>query len=124
MRFSTSAASTQEGHRVSKIMIVWLQLLQTDSKQSDITSDFSQIIHQYESTLLDHASRKHSRLQNVHSWDEVMQAAKLAQDKYLTDAKGGKGRLRRVFRWTGDHSSVLVQSVGLLPNDKYFSVLF
>ena len=52
-----------------------------------------------------------------------MQAAKLAQEKYVADAKGGRNSVRRFFRWTGDHSAVLVEWTGLLPNDKYFAIM-
>jgi hypothetical protein len=95
----------------------------SDKQASTITSDFAQIIQRYQTTMLDKQTQKHSALQHVHSWDEVMQAARSAQEQYIADSKGAKGSMRRFFRWTGDHSTVLVEWTGILPNDKYFAIL-
>jgi hypothetical protein len=52
-----------------------------------------------------------------------MEAAKFAQAKYIADAKGAKGIIRKFFRLTGDHSSTITSWVGLLPSDQYFSIM-
>ena len=80
-------------------------------------------MHRYETVLSNKTAKKPSALQHVSNWDEVILAAQQAQEQYVNDAKGAKGSVRRLFRWTGDHSNVLVDWVGLLPNDKYFAIL-
>lgn len=53
-----------------------------------------------------------------------MQAAKKAEDNYLTEAKKvPQGAARRFFRLMGDYSSAANPWMRLLPNDKYFSTL-
>ncbi|MCJ1462582.1 hypothetical protein MMC07_001184 [Pseudocyphellaria aurata] len=104
--------------------------LQTQRKEppakkssDDFTDDFCLLIQRYAETtqLKEHASSFNIR--GMHSWDEVTQAANLAEEKYLKDAKGPKGSIRRFFRLTGDNARVIEPWVNLLPNDQYFSVL-
>ena len=53
-----------------------------------------------------------------------MQAAKKAEENYLTEVKKGpQGAVRRFFRLMGDYSSAATPWIGLLPSDRYFSIL-
>ena len=63
-------------------------------------------------------------MRGAHSWDEVVQAARHAEAVYLAETKrGATGLMRGYFRYVGDYSASAAPWVGLLPNDKYFSVL-
>ncbi len=62
-------------------------------------------------------------LHGQHSWEEVLEAAALAEEKYITDGKGKKGAGRKFFRKAGDYAPAMTPWLGLLPSDKYFSVL-
>lgn len=90
---------------------------------SDFTDDFCLLIQRYAETIQTKQYPSPFNIHAVHSWDEVAQAANLAEEKYWKDAKGPKGSIRRFFRMTGDNTHVINPWVNLLPNDQYFSVL-
>lgn len=90
---------------------------------SDFTDDFCILIQKYAETTQISQCASPFNIRGAHSWDEVAQVANLAQEKYLKDAKGPKGSIRRFFRVTGDNAHVINLWVNLLPNDQYFSVL-
>jgi hypothetical protein len=56
---------------------------------------------------------------DVHSWDELMESAREAEQKYLTDA----GRLRKFVRGIGDYATSITPWITMLPNDSYMSVI-
>jgi hypothetical protein len=58
-----------------------------------------------------------------HTWDEVMQCAKFAVERYHEEAKGPAGACRRTFRLVGDNAKALNPFVAFIPNDKYMSIL-
>lgn len=90
---------------------------------SDFTDDFCLLIHRYAEITGTKQSASPFNIRGVHSWDEVRQAASLAEERHLKDAKGPKGSIRRFFRVTGDNAHVINPWVNLLPDDQYFSVL-
>lgn len=90
---------------------------------SDFTDDFCLLIHRYAGITGTKQSASPFNVRGVHSWAEVTQAANLAEEKYLKDAKGPEGSIRRFFRVTGDNAHVINPWVNLLPNDQYFSIL-
>lgn len=53
------------------------------------------------------------------SWEEVMDLAKQAENKYFAEA----GPARRVLRGVGDYAIGAQWWAGLLPNDSYMSIL-
>lgn len=89
----------------------------------DFTDDFCLFIQRYAETIQTKQHPSPFNIHGVHSWDEVTQAANLAEEKYWKDAKGPKGSIRRFFRVTGDNAHVINPWVNLLPNDQYLSVL-
>jgi hypothetical protein len=91
---------------------------------SDLTADFCNVVQQYEHTLSKQDPRARINIRSAHSWDEVVRAAKDAEKAYNAEAKrGATGHVRGYFRHIGDYSTSAAPWVGLLPNDKYFSVL-
>ncbi|KAJ4354144.1 uncharacterized protein N0V89_005877 [Didymosphaeria variabile] len=89
-----------------------------------LTDEFCNIIQQYESVLFTQARSAKINIRGAHSWDEVIRAAKDTEAAYIEEAKkGAKGAVRGYLRQFGDYSATATPWIGLLPNDKYFSVL-
>lgn len=62
-------------------------------------------------------------LEDKHSWDEVLQEARFAEQKYNRNAKGLRGMGHRVFRIVGDNAAAANPWLNILPDSEYTSVL-
>lgn len=62
-------------------------------------------------------------IRDRHSWDEVIQEAKDAEQKYNSKAKGLGGIGHKAVRFVGDHAADTSPWLSLLPNGEYTSVL-
>lgn len=87
--------------------------------------DFCACIEEYQRSMPDSKTEMRIDIRNNHTWEEVLNAAKEAERIYNVDPaqKSAKRWLRQGFRTLGDYSSGLNPWVGLVPNDKYMSVV-
>lgn len=58
-------------------------------------------------------------ISSANNWEEVIETAKNAEEKYFADA----GRIRKSMRWFGDHEASFKPWATLLPTDSYMSAI-
>ncbi|KAI9700133.1 MAG: hypothetical protein M1820_006915 [Bogoriella megaspora] len=96
------------------------EILTEESQAERWTEDFKEIMRQYQRIAKKKQRPPRYKVDDTHTWAEVMQVCQEAETKYVAD---GKRLIPRFLRWAGDHQASLKLWVGLLPNDKYFNTL-
>lgn len=86
------------------------------------TQHFRKVMEIYRCTAKDKAFVQFD-LEDKHSWDEVLQEARFAEQKYNRNAKGLRGMGHRVFRIVGDNAAAANPWLNILPDSEYTSVL-
>ena len=82
------------------------------------TREFSDVVRLYEENTKGLPAQT-SYVGGKHTWDQVFEESKRAQDQYLRDGKG----LRQIFRKLGNQGRTWDPWVGLLPDGEYTSIL-
>ncbi|KAI9882570.1 MAG: hypothetical protein M1823_005680 [Watsoniomyces obsoletus] len=97
--------------------------LRRQSQADRDTEDFCLAMQLFDEQLKPKGAPSDFDIHGQHTWEEVLQAAAQAEEKYDAEGKGKKGAVRKFFRKTGDCEPAMKPWLGLLPTDKYFSIL-
>lgn len=94
----------------------------SDDEVRHHTQIFCRVMNIYQSTAKDKRLADFN-IREKHSWDEVLQEARFAEQKYNQKAKGLRGIGHRVFRVVGDNAAAANPWLKIFENNDYTSIL-